>query len=68
METILTKEILDIYKLCGLSGQENTMIRNSINLGTLDRRLKAVFSNNAAPPVVRSNIIEPMETEKNKIL
>lgn len=67
METILTKEILDIYKICGLSGQENTMIRNSINLGTLDRRLKAVFSNNGAPAVVRSNIIEPMETEKNKI-
>lgn len=66
METILTKEILDIYKLCGLSGQENTMIRNSINLGTLDRKLKAVFSNNRSPSVVRSNIIDSMETEKIK--
>lgn len=42
------------------------MIRNSINLGTLDRKLKAVFSNNRSPSVVRSNIIDSMETEKIK--
>lgn len=39
METIQVKDILDIYKLCGLNGDENTVIRNSINLGTLKRRL-----------------------------
>ena len=39
MKTIQVKDILDIYKLCGLNGDENTVIRNSINLGTLKRRL-----------------------------
>lgn len=31
MKTIQVKDILDIYKLCGLNGDENTVIRNSIN-------------------------------------
>ena len=31
MKTIQVKDIFDIYKLCGLNGDENTVIRNSIN-------------------------------------
>ena len=39
MKTIQVKDILDIYKMCGLTGEESTIIRNTLNLGTLNRKI-----------------------------
>ena len=63
MKTIQVKDILDIYKLCGLNGDENTVIRNSINLGTLKRRLNLGSSTDSLhSTIVKSNCTETLKT------
>lgn len=67
METIQVKDILDIYKLCGLNGDENTVIRNSINLGTLKRRLNLGNStDNLHSTIVKSNCTETLKNINTK--
>ena len=62
MKTIQVKDILDIYKLCGLNGDENTVIRNSINLGTLKRRLNLGSStDHLHSTIVKSNCTETLK-------
>ena len=63
MKTIQVKDILDIYKLCGLNGDENTVITNSINLGTLKRRLNLGSSTDSLhSTIVKSNCTETLKT------
>ena len=62
MKTIQVKDILDIYKLCGLNGDENTVIRNSINLGTLKRRLNLGSSTDSLhSTIVKSNFTAALQ-------
>lgn len=67
MKTIQVKDILDIYKLCGLNGDENTVIRNSINLGTLKRRLNLGSSTDSLhSTIVKSNCTETLKNINTK--
>ena len=67
MKTIQVKDILDIYKLCGLNGDENTVIRNSINLGTLKQRLNLGSSTDSLhSTIVKSNCTETLKNINTK--
>ena len=67
MKTIQVKDILDIYKLCVLNGDENTVIRNSINLGTLKRRLNLGSSTDSLhSTIVKSNCTETLKNINTK--
>lgn len=46
MKTISIDEIMKIYKVCGLSGNESIGIRSQINTGTLNRQLNTGRINN----------------------
>ncbi len=67
MKTIQVKDILDIYKLCVLNGDENTVIRNSINLGTLKRRLNLGNATDSLhSTIVKSNCTETLKNINTK--
>ena len=67
MKTIQVKDILDIYKICVLNGDENTVIRNSINLGTLKRRLNLGNATDSLhSTIVKSNCTETLKNINTK--
>lgn len=47
MKTITIDEIMKIYKVCGLSGNDSIGIRSQINTGTLNRQLNTGRINNS---------------------
>ena len=67
MKTIQVQDILDLYKICGLSGDESTVIRSSINLGTLKRRLNLGSSTDSLhSTIVKSNCTETLKNINTK--
>ena len=67
MKTIQVKDILDIYKLCVLNGDENTVIRNSINLSTLNRKLNLRNATDSLhSTIVKSNCTETLKNINTK--
>lgn len=41
MNTITVGEIMELYKKCGLSGENGSKIRTTINTGTMSNKLNA---------------------------
>lgn len=67
MKTIQVKDILDIYKMCGLTGEESTIIRNTLNLGTLSRKINLGTTTITSHSTVKKLNISTLEKkEKSK--
>lgn len=43
METISINDILKLYETCGLIDVQNFTMRNTLNVGTLDRKISSKF-------------------------